>query len=91
MDVNTIFNIAILIVSFWIARYIKQQDTNQKNNLAFQEKTKKELDLYQAETKDEMNEIKLNYLDRFDEVKKLIVDTSDKQFDKIINIVNNHK
>lgn len=91
MDINTVINIAILLLGYWIARYIKQQDTNQKNNMLFQEQTKKELDQYQAETKAEMNEIKLNYLDRFDEVKSLIVSTADRQFDKIINLVTKHK
>lgn len=86
MDVNTVINLAILILGFWIVRYIKQQDADKKAILAFQQKTKEDLEEYQKATKEEMNEIKLNYLDRFDEVKTLIVLTADKQFDRLTNM-----
>jgi uncharacterized membrane-anchored protein YhcB (DUF1043 family) len=54
MDINTALNIVILIMGFWLTRYVKQQDIFQKNTTA-----------YQVSTTKEMNEIKFNYLDRF--------------------------
>lgn len=86
MDVNTAINLVILILGFWIVRYIKQQDADKKSIMEFQMKSKEELESYQKSTTAEMNEIKLNYLDRFDEVKTLIVTTADKQFDRITNM-----
>jgi len=86
MDVNTILNSVILILGFWLVRYIRQQDAEKKANEIYQKETRKETEAYQKATTTEMNEIKLNYLDRFDEVKALIVESENRLFDRLYSI-----
>lgn len=84
MDINTVLNIIVLIVAFWIKKYINDQDKKFNEFQSKHDEAQIATTDYQKATTKEISQVKFNYLDRFETLNGKVHETKE-QLTKSIN------